>query len=317
MQSARALGDVLTGTDDAAALIEASKSGDIATLQALLSQPSGAEIALANPRRIYYQSRSPTDDKPTRQVSSMPLPNYEWAIRKAADNGQAEIVSALFAFAKQHRIKAFDIVDGCRPEIQRAVSRGDVPVFKAYMAAYPKVVGYPLIHGVGPLDVAVAKPRTELVALVLKGGANPQPHNPFLKRYNSYDASLLAKAAGASQPTEALPITELLLKHGLAPAGSGGLHRAAEIGRLDVMRLLIKHGSDVDECLPESLLTSGDKPLLATWTPMHFAASRGQEEAMKLLEEHGARTNVADKDRKVPSQVLQDCRSGVVRDINA
>ena len=38
---------------------------------------------------------------------------------------------------------------------------------------------------------------------------------------------------------------------------------------------------------------------------MHFAASHEQADAMKLLESHGARTDVQDKYEKTPKQVLE------------
>lgn len=49
-------------------------------------------------------------------------------------------------------------------------------------------------------------------------------------------------------------MTELLLKHlEVSVARSGALHLAAELGALDTMRVLMQHGADVDEILPEEI----------------------------------------------------------------
>lgn len=100
-------------------------------------------------------------------------------------------------------------------------------------------------------------------------------------------------------------MTELLLKHGVSVARSGALHLAAELGALDTMRLLIQHGADVSEQLPEDILPVHNGSLYASWTPMHFAASKSQSDAMKLLKSNGACSNVEDKNGRTPAQLLE------------
>jgi ankyrin repeat protein len=74
------------------------------------------------------------------------------------------------------------------------------------------------------------------------------------------------------------------LKHGFEIPGSGALHSAAELGALDVMRVLLQHGADLNELLGKPcILRREDGALLASGTPMHFAAAGGQDEAMGML----------------------------------
>jgi ankyrin repeat protein len=102
-------------------------------------------------------------------------------------------------------------------------------------------------------------------------------------------------------------MTELLIQHGYAVKGSGALQMAAERGALDTIRLLVEeHGADVNERLPAEALPRVDNALFASWTPMHFAARWGREEAMKLLESYGARTDVLDVNGRTPSRLLEE-----------
>lgn len=87
----------------------------------------------------------------------------------------------------------------------------------------------------------------------------------------------------------------MLLKQGYLVEASGALHLAAERGDLDAVRLLLRHGADVHERLPVESLESGldrEVSLLDGWTPVHFAAGKGQVDAMESLESNGARMDV-------------------------
>ncbi|PVH93018.1 hypothetical protein DM02DRAFT_662363 [Periconia macrospinosa] len=70
-------------------------------------------------------------------------------------------------------------------------------------------------------------------------------------------------------------MTEMLVGRGAALAGTGALYTAAAFGHLDTLCLLIQHGVELNEVLPS----------WRNWASMHFAASEGIPEAMKLLEE--------------------------------
>lgn len=303
-KSSLALGDVVQGPDAAAAFISASRSGDLTALDTILSQPSELDMILSKPRRIDYESCKISDTSSTREVSARPIMNLEWALWKSAEKGEAAVVTKLFTFAKQHGIRSFDLIDGARSTVERVISRGDIATFNAFVAADARVVSHKLLHTNAPLDLAVRKSRTELVKIILERGASTEPIPYLPKRSGGYSVSLLSEAAEA-RGDAALPITEMLLNHGVKPALSGALHRAAELGVLDVIPLLIKCGAGIDEQLPVThISTYGDKTLWASWTPMHFAASKGQVQAMRLLEESGARTEVQDRDGNTPKQLL-------------
>jgi ankyrin repeat protein len=88
----------------------------------------------------------------------------------------------------------------------------------------------------------------------------------------------------------------MLLERGVPLAQTGALHTAAKYGRFDTIRLLLRHGADVNEVLLNGFGR----------TPLHFAAWKGQVEAMKLLEENGARGDIKDEHGKTAQQLLEE-----------
>lgn len=299
-QSSRALFDVLIGEDVALPLIEASSSGDNITLRSMLSQPQWTKIALEKPHCIYFQNRPSHDKNDVRSVSAMKMLNLERAIIKAAENGHAAVVSTLLSFASQHGLEPSSVIT--RWAVDRVINNGHAAVFKALAFADPTIVNSPLLgHGTLPLDQAVKRSQTEVVAVLLQLGADPIRPDSSIRKAYSYRSSLLSLATKA----EGTRMTELLLKHGVSVARSGALHLAAELGALDTMHLLMQYGADVDEQLTEDILPKHSGSLYASWTPMHFAAFGGQVEAMKLLESNGARSDVNDVNGRTPAQLLE------------
>ena len=295
-QSSREVFDVLIGEDAALPLIEALSSSDNTTLQSMLSQPLWIKITLEEPHCIYFQERPIDDKNHIRTVMAMPMSTLVRAIIIAARDGHATAVSTLLSFASQQGIKPMSVI--MRWPVDRAINNGHAAVFEAMASVDPKVVTFPLGHGNLPLAQAVKRRKTEVVAVLLKHGANPIRTD----RVMSYGSSLLSFAARAEGPR----MTELLLKHGVSVACSGALHKAANVGALDTMRLLIQHGADVNELLPANTLGPYNKSLYASWTPMHFAASDGQVDAMKLLESKGAYSDVKDENGRTPAQLLEE-----------
>ncbi|KAJ8070656.1 hypothetical protein OCU04_001027 [Sclerotinia nivalis] len=301
-QSSREVFDVLIGEDAALPLIEALSLGDNTTLRSMLLQPQWIKIALKETHCIYFQE-CPIDDKNyVRTVMAMPMSTLVRAIIIAARDGHAAAVSTLLSFASQQGIKPMSVIT--RWAVDRAINNGHAAVFEAMASIDPKVATFPLGHGNQPLVQAVKRRKTEVVAVLLQYGANPI-HTKKVNKVMSYASSLLSFAAKA----EGARMTELLLKHGVSVACSGALHTAAELGALDTMRLLMQHGADVNEVLPADTLTRYYNSLHPIWTPMHFAASGGQVDAMKLLESNGARSDAKDGNGKTPAQLLEEYKN--------
>lgn len=295
-QSSRALFDVLVGEDAALPLMEATSSGDNTTLQSLLVQPQWAKIMLEEPHWIYYQQRPSEDKSDVREVSAMSWSNLVRAVIKASDAGHAAVVSTLLDFASQQGLEPSDVI--MRWALDRAINNNHAAVLEAMAAADPEIVSSPILgHGRLPLSQAIKRGKTEVVAVLLQLGADPIAQGSSF----SYRLSLLSLAAHNTGPR----ITELLLKHGVPVARSGALHLAAELGVLDTMHLLMQHGADVNEQLTEDILGPHNKSLYASWTPMHFAASGGKIDAIKLLGSNGARSDVKDMNGKTPAQLLE------------
>ena len=282
--SSRDVGDVLVGQDDARRLIETCSSGDDTALWSLLSQPQHIATLLSKPHTIYYKD-------PTRgKVMARPIPNLERTLMVAAQNGHAAVVTALLAFATELDVSLSDIMD--RDVVNKAIDGGHAAVIQALGAAYPKVIEIRIGHGhQRPLYEAVRRRKPDVAAALLEIGADPlHPVAPGYKKLGNFRSSLMSFAAMNEGPRT----TEMLLERGTPIAGTAALHTAARFGQLDTMRLLIKHGADLEEVVP------GWKG----WTPMHFAASTGKADAMKLLVEHGARVNSRDEDGKTPKQLM-------------
>jgi ankyrin repeat protein len=169
--------------------------------------------------------------------------------------------------------------------MNKIIGGGHAAVLKAVESVDPNIVNWPVGHGTLPLYEAVRRGQADLVALLLELGADPL--HPASKTLGSYNTSLLSLAAMAEGPR----VTSILSDHDTPIASTGATYTAAHRGHLDTMRLLLEHGADVNE-------------VLLDWrsrTPMHFAASKGQVDAMKFLELSGAHSDLNDIDRKTPA----------------
>lgn len=286
-QSLRDVGDVLLGEDTARDLIEASTSGDNTALQTMLSQPQWMHTMLEK-QHVIYSGKDASNT--AREVLAKPLPNIERCLAVAAENGHAAVISTLLACAAKHEIESSDVVT--RSVINNAIGGGHATAFKALASADPDIINFSLPHGARPLHEAVRRDKPDIVAVLLELGADPSNSAVYPKADGSYRSSLMSHAASGSSAR----MTEMLLQRGASIAQTGALHTAARCGRLDTMRLLLQHGASIDETLPD----------WHNWTPMHFAASRGQVNAIKLLGENGASTNIVDANGKTAVQLLEN-----------
>lgn len=286
-QSLRDVGDVLLGEDTARDLIEASTSGNNTALQTLLSQPQWVQTILEKQHVIYSGNHA---SNTVREVLAKPIANIERCLTVAAENGHATVISTLLACAAQHEIKISEIVT--RSVINNTIGGGHATASKALALADPDIVNFSLAHGARPLYEAVRRDKPDIVAVLLELGADPSNSAVYPKADGSYRSSLMSHAASGTSAR----MTEMLLQRGASIAQTGALHTAARCSRIDTMRLLLQHGSSIDETLPD----------WHNWTPMHFAASRGQVDAMNMLEENGASTNITDANGKTAAQLLEE-----------
>lgn len=198
--------------------------------------------------------------------------------------------------AAQRGIEASGVIT--RRTINKTIDGGHAAVFKALASVDPGVINSPFLgHSTRPLYEAVRRRQPDVVAVLLELGADPlHPVGPE-KTLSNYHSSLLSLGAFA----EGLRMTKMLLEHGVPVAQTAALHTAARCGYLDTMRLLMEHGADLDEVIPN----------WSYWTPMHFAASKGQVDAVELLEHGGARTGLKDENGKTPAQLLEEHKTAV------
>ncbi|KAK6441800.1 hypothetical protein LTR95_001966 [Oleoguttula sp. CCFEE 5521] len=310
--STRGMWEILLGDDLALPLTEASLAEDVKNLRDLLADPRIIKLALEKQHTIYSRD-DPRADRPMPDgwsyVSAMPYTNLSRVLTLAAINDRAEEVTLLLSFAKRKcKVNLATLVD--RMFIVPVVRARQTAVFDAVVAAYPETVRLNLGHWGYMLDLVVNFRDWDMVATVLEHGVDPIGLTKNRRSRGSYPSSWLCWAAGA-RGTRLMEV--LVSKHKLAVNGSGALHRASERGALDKMQYLIEQGADVDEVLAEEGITSQKKALHASWTPLHFAASGGQREAMGLLRSKGAREDAKDVDGRTTAVLLALCEQAEVR----
>lgn len=303
-QSPRDFNDVLIGEDAAGPIIEAITSGDDTALQSLLSQPQWIKLMFEKPLTIHYESRPRQGPDDVREVSAMRWSNLERAATAAAANGQAAAMSTLLAFAKQQGVETSEFIH--RWPLNRIIRGDHAAVYRVLASADPNLINFPYLgHGTLPLYEAVRFRSPEVAAVLIELGADPfNPVGP-MRTIGGYSSSLLGHAARA----EGTRMTEILLGSGLPIAKSGALHNAATHGHLDTMRLLIEHGADVNEVMPNGSFYD--------WTPMHFAAIRDNVDVMKLLEDNGARYDLEDLMGRTPRQLQEFARERTPQEIHS
>lgn len=301
-QSSRALWDVLVGEDSALPLIEAISTQNTTTLQDLLSQPAWTPIAFEKPHCIYSEYRPRENESDVREVSAMPMSNLERAFICAANNGSAEAISTLLDFTLRQGVSPSSIIT--RWAVQSIIQKGHTAALEAMASKVPEAVNFYLSHaGPFPLDLAVKRRQVEIVAVLLRLGADPS--SKVSTDFGFKDRGSLLSLRSV---TSDVRIVELLVAHGVPVGKSGALHSAAERGSTDTVRLLVQYGADVNERIAKEDLPRIYQSLRANWTPSHFAASNGQVDMLKFLESNGARSQIEDENGKTPAQLLEEYR---------
>jgi uncharacterized protein len=193
----------------------------------------------------------------------------------------------------------------------RTAAKGDVVATKLFLAAGMPVDEVPDREQTTALFEAAREGRAEMVEVLLKAGANPNPRRPE-------EPSALAAAAASGHRN----IVDLLLtKNPAAAAISHAFVAAAGTGRHEMARLLWQHGTPAGPARAKALIhavssmrgpeqghvdtvnflldvdtpiniTDGDKQ----WTPLHYAAYHGHPAVAQALLKRGADPNARDAD---------------------
>jgi hypothetical protein len=289
-RSSNPLNDVLTGENLAVPLLDASSAGDTPKLRSMLEEPSWVEIALQSQQYVHRESRPAKDKDDVRPVYKQQHGNIERAIFAAAKNGHAETILFWNDFALQHGLPPGSFIS--RDPIKHSIEHSQVAVFEALFKVDPSIIVWHLDHKYFPLDRAMERKDAVMVATILELSRGR-------KHFDQRRGTRLQRATRLA----GMDILQMLIQHEYTVPGSGAIQVAAARGALEKISLLVEHGADVNEICPADKTS---EELLASWAPLHYAASCGKEEAMELLMSLGASPDVLDLNGKTPRDLLED-----------
>jgi ankyrin repeat protein len=240
------------------------------------------------------------------------------ALAIAKDREYHEIV-AVIEDEEQRRRREMNCpnatISPVQDQINAAISRGDTATAMSLLEAEPSLIHACDRNGATPLHVAAEEINAELVAWLLDRGANV--HKRDLHDLTALDRAALA-ADPRNQSAQQFPaIAKLLLGHGaevtvrsaiaLADAprvrdlltaapdllrqiesGGGLLSVAVKHGHLEIVRLSLDLGADVDERI---VLQEVEQPTPSWGMPLWYAALAGRLDITTLLLDRGADPN--------------------------
>ena len=143
--------------------------------------------------------------------------------------------------------------------------------------------------------MAILYRKQPAIELLLSYGADPNRN----RRMGSETA--LELAAKVASPA----VVERLLQHGATWENRAALHYAAMDDRVDVARVLVQHGQDVnavpnDEEIPAGYYERG-------WgTALHEAARRGHEQMVRFLLDSGIDVALKDNNGKTAREIAAE-----------
>lgn len=143
--------------------------------------------------------------------------------------------------------------------------------------------------------MAIGPSKLPLVTYLLNNGANPNAN-----RRGETNSALETAAISASPE-----IVQLLLKHGTEICNRSALHKAASYGRLQICRIPIEAGDDVN-AIPDNEDLFENTTERDDWgTPLHGVTGNGHTECVRFLLEKSARRDVKNSNGLTPGEVAQ------------
>ncbi|HEX3745353.1 MAG TPA: ankyrin repeat domain-containing protein [Bryobacteraceae bacterium] len=227
------------------------------------------------------------------------------ALDFARDREFPEIVAVIEEEEQQRRQTAScpnAAVSPVQEQINEAIRAGDDESAIALLTADPALAGACDRNGATPLHAAAQAGSEEMVAWLLARGADP--NHPDLHSLTPLDRAALAVpddfpavahrllGAGASLTLRgAVALGDIERARGLTPtvdARGGLLSLAVHHGQLEMIRLLLDLGADVDE---RTLLENVESPTESAGKPLWIAADIGRRDIAELLLDRGADPN--------------------------
>jgi ankyrin repeat protein len=237
----------------------------------------------------------------------------------ARDRDYSDIVAAIEQ-AEQHRREALSCpnakVSPVREQINNAIRKGDNAVAIRLLEADESLIRACDRNGGTALHVAAEETNQEMVEWLLNRGANSRkqdakgftpldraalaadPRNDVTKEFSAIANRLLfhggdvtiraAVALGNAQRVEELVRADPGVLRDIHWTRGGLLTLAVNHGQLEMVRLLLDLGADVDE---RTVLHELEEPTLSWGSPLWYAALAGRHDIAKLLLDRGADPN--------------------------
>lgn len=246
-------------------LLRASSAGDVPEMERLFQNATMLSAAL--------RARS----QPLRLGVDRTIPHLLLMVEAVAKTGRASMVEFLLHVGNLHDIPPAALIKS--DSISNAIVSKEVEVLKNLFAVMPSLISYNLGMGLSPLEQSIGTGSIPIITFLLENGADPNySFNPH--------SSPLQDAAGRSS----LQIVELLLSFGASTWRSWACHAAARYGRVDVLTVLLEHGTDISK----KFTTQSGSYYKDLETPLDVAVQHKQTAAAKGLSNNGAELNLMD-----------------------
>ena len=281
-----------------AKLAEAVKSGDIAQARILLDarpELAGMDMAGNDEHRALHYAVLRRDAAMVRLLMEagadarkgiFPHRDATSALAIARDRDYDDIVAAI---EEEERLRSRKMscpnatVSPVQDQINAAISRGDHATAIRLLGADTSLIHACDRHGGTPLHIAAEETNAEMVAWLLNRRAG-------VRKRDVNGLTALDRAAVA--------LADAVRIRGLVRADPGVLRQigrnggllslAVNHGHIEIVRLLLDLGADVDERV---MLHELEEPTVSWGTPLWYAALAGQRDIAELLLDRGADPN--------------------------